>query len=120
MGIRNRIQGAAAALVLGVALCALPAPAVAFTSTCHFGVNAHQASNAALDLAAAAGIGWVRFDMNWFQFEPGSKGNFQWGEADRFINHAASLGLNVYITVAYSPSWAVAQPCNDADPDEVN
>ena len=90
-----------------------------FTSDCRFGVNAHQASNAALDLAAAAGIGWVRFDMNWLQFEP-QKGQYNWTEADRFIDHATTLGLNVFVTIAYSPSWAVAQPCNEADPNDEN
>ena len=104
------------ALVL--ALLWAPSSARGFTEACPYGVNAHQASNNALDLAAAAGIGWVRFDMNWFQFEP-SQGSFNWTEADRFINYADSLGLHVFVTVAYTPSWA-AQPCNDADADEWN
>lgn len=106
---------------LGLVLLSLslrPEPARGFTEQCRYGVNAHQSSNNALDLAAAAGIGWVRFDMNWFQFEP-SQGSYGWGEADRFMNHAASLGLHVFVTVAYTPSWA-AQPCNDADPNELN
>lgn len=86
---------------------------------CPYGVNAHQASNAALDLVAAAGIAWVRFDLNWLQFEP-DQGNFQWNEADRFVEHAASLGLSVYMTAAYTPMWAVGVPCNDADPNDAN
>jgi len=107
--------------VLAVLLGALAVTSVArgATEECPFGVNAHQASNAALDKVAAAGIGWVRFDMNWLQFEP-SKGNYNWKEADRFIDHAHGLGLHTFVTVAYSPSWAVQQPCNDADANPVN
>ncbi len=97
----------------------LAAPAAAFTEDCPFGVNAHQSSADALDLAAAAGIGWVRFDMNWFQFEP-SQDVYGWGAADSFITHADSLGLHVFVTIAYSPDWAVAGPCNNADPDDAN
>ncbi len=96
-----------------------PSRAEAFSPDCPFGVNAHQVSNSALDLAASAGIGWVRFDMNWFQFEP-LQGQYHWTEADRFIDHAQSLGSHVFVTIAYSPSWAVAQPCNDNDPDPAN
>jgi MYXO-CTERM domain-containing protein len=91
----------------------------ALDGACPFGVNAHQASDAALDLVEAAGISWVRFDMNWLQFEP-SQGTFDWTEADRFIGHATAKGLHVFVTVAYTPSWAVGVPCNDADPNPVN
>ena len=105
------LVGAAIALVAGRAEGATP--------SCPYGVNAHQAPNDTLDLAAAAGIGWVRFDMNWIQFEP-EQGNFQWTEADRFVDHASSLGLNVFMTVAYSPTWAVPGPCNEADPNPAN
>jgi len=104
-----------------VAACILlaGARAEAFTEDCRYGVNAHQASNATLDDAAAAGIGWVRFDFNWFQIEP-SKATFDWSVPDRFMNHAASLGLHVFATVAYTPPWAAPQPCNDAAADPVD
>ncbi|MBI4699645.1 MAG: cellulase family glycosylhydrolase [Deltaproteobacteria bacterium] len=110
---------AALSLAIPAALATLAGPAAAFTWGCPFGVNAHQASNAALDKVAAAGIGWVRFDMNWFQLEP-KQGQYDWQEPDRFIDHATGLGLHVFVTVAYSPKWAVAGPCNDNDPNKVN
>jgi len=106
-------------VLVGSAIALAASSAVGATPSCPYGVNAHQASNDTLDLAAAAGIGWVRFDLNWIQFEP-EQGNFQWTEADRFVDHASSLGLNVFMTVAYSPIWAVAGPCNEADPDPAN
>jgi hypothetical protein len=120
----TRIKRHAAARWLGALSLSATAvlatgPLRAATPSCRYGVNAHQASNATLDLAAAAGIGWVRFDMNWLQFEP-AQGNFDWTESDRFVDHASSLGLNVYITVAYTPPWAVGVACNDADPNPVN
>lgn len=106
--------------VLAAVATALAASEVrAADPACPWGVNAHQASNDALDLAAASGIAWVRFDMNWFQVEP-SHGSYSWTEADRFVDHARSLGLNVFVTVAYSPAWAVGVPCNDADPNDLN
>jgi len=77
-----------------------------------YGVNAHQASDEALQLVADAGIGWVRFDMNWFQMEP-SQGQFDWSIPDRFMARADQLGLGVFITVAYTPAWAVGEPCDD-------
>jgi hypothetical protein len=107
----------AGVVLLGFALTGDPAAAA--PESCRFGVNAHQVPDAALDLAAAAGIGWVRFDLNWWQFEP-KKGQYAWAVADGFIDHAVSLGLHVFITVAYSPSWAVQQPCNDNDPEPKN
>lgn len=107
------------AILPALALSLLPTEARALDPACPWGVNAHQASNAALDLVESAGISWVRFDMNWLQFEP-SKGNYDWTEADRFINHASSKGLSVFVTVAYTPMWAVGVPCNDADPNPVN
>ena len=58
----------------------LSALAVA-VEVCPYGVNAHQASNATLEQAADAGIGMVRFDMNWNQFEP-QKGQYDWSQGD--------------------------------------
>src|SRR5688572_22054233 len=111
MSNRTTIAAACAAAVLA-------AGTGARAGTCH-GVNGHQASNAALDLAAAAGNGFVRFDINWFQVEP-AEGVTDFTEPDRFIAHASSLGLGVFVTIAYTPSWAVSVPCNDADPNPVN
>ena len=91
-----------------------PLNAGAFTEECPYGVNAHQASDDALDLVAAAGIGWVRFDMNWFQFEPSDNG-YNWSEADRFVDKCDQLGIHVYMTVSYTPEWAVGVACNNAD-----
>jgi len=99
------------AILLAGAL-AVHSPAVAFDDDNPYGVNAHQAADEALDLVEQAGIGWVRFDMNWFQMEP-AQGQYDWTIPDRFMAKAESLGLGVFVTVAYSPQWAVAGPCDD-------
>jgi hypothetical protein len=91
-----------------------PSQAMAgFSSECPFGVNAHQASDGELDFAAAAGIGWVRMDFNWEQFEP-SRGTYDWTVPDRFVARAEALELNVFATVAYTPDWAVSGSCDNA------
>jgi MYXO-CTERM domain-containing protein len=107
------------AVAAAVTSFCIPSSGQAFTEDCRYGVNAHQASNATLDEAAAAGIGWVRFDFNWFQIEP-TESAYDWSIPDRFFAHAATQGLNVFATVAYTPSWAAPQPCNDADPEPLN
>ncbi|MCB9674492.1 MAG: hypothetical protein H6737_05205 [Alphaproteobacteria bacterium] len=82
---------------------------------CPFGVNAHQASDDELALAADAGIRLVRFDFNWFQVET-APGVFDWSIPDRFVDTAEAEGLAVYATVAYSPSW-IEPGCDDASGD---
>jgi hypothetical protein len=95
-----------------VALAAVPS-----YPDCPFGVNAHQAEDAALDQAAAAGVGWVRFDFNWLQFEP-AQDQFDWTVPDRFVDHADALGLQVYATIGYTPAWAAGSACDDASPNQ--
>ena len=98
-------------------LAMAPSPGVAaIDEDCPYGVNAHQATNDALDLAAMAGIGWVRFDMVWSQVEP-QDGAFDWTEVDRFISHATSIGLHVFVSISSTPEWAVGASCDDSDPD---
>ena len=103
------LPSAAATALLAMTLA--PGSAAAFPEDCAYGVNAHQVSNDALDLAADAGIAWVRFDMNWHQFEP-SPGSFNWTQADRFIDHATANGQHVFVTIAYTPQWAVGAAWN--------
>ena len=89
-----------------LALSLLAAPAES-----PYGVNAHLAGASDLQLAADAGFGWVRFDFNWFQIEP-SKGQFDWAAQDATIDAAVARGLNVFVTLAYTPQWAaVDQSC---------
>lgn len=82
-----------------------------------FGVNAHIPTTQALDAAQDAGLGWVRYDFNWFQMEP-SKGSYDWSFADAAVDGAAARGLQVYATLAYTPQWASASACTPGSGNE--
>ncbi len=69
------------------------------------GVNTHILHNDVYDAVAAAGIPWVRIDVNWFDIEP-QQGKFNWGEIDRVVNKALSLNMKIFATFAYTPGWA--------------
>lgn len=70
-----------------------------------YGINTHVPSAADLDQVAAAGIGWVRVDFNWNQLEP-ARDQYNWALADSVVNSAVARGLNVFVTLAYTPDWA--------------
>ena len=79
-----------------------------------YGINAHVPDTTMLDLAANAGIGWIRIDMNWFSMEP-ARDQYNWGYMDNVINGAAARGLEIFATLAYTPGWASGTG-NIADP----
>src|SRR5438132_9097108 len=66
-----------------------------------YGVNGHLPSGADLDAAAGAGIGWVRYDFNWFQIE-GTAGQFDWSAQDAAVAAAVGRGIDVFATLAYT------------------
>jgi hypothetical protein len=55
--------------------------------------------------AAAAGIAWIHVDFNWFMIEP-ARGVYDWTTTDAVVSEARARGLNVYATLAYTPTWA--------------
>ncbi|MCX7957718.1 MAG: hypothetical protein N3B13_01570 [Deltaproteobacteria bacterium] len=69
------------------------------------GVNTHILHNDVYDAVAAAGIPWIRIDVNWFDVEP-QQNKFNWNEIDRVVNKALSLNLKIFATFAYTPQWA--------------
>lgn len=79
-------------------------PAVAALGDNDLGVNVHNGTQAYIDAAAALGVTWVRVDANWFQLEPSSD-NHQWAPLDAAVMRANTAGLNVYMTLAYTPDW---------------
>ena len=68
------------------------------------GLNVHNGSPEFIAAAAALGVTWIRVDANWFSLEP-SDDNYQWQELDGAIDAANAAGLNVFITLAYTPDW---------------
>ncbi len=70
-----------------------------------YGINVHLASNNALAKAKAAGIAWIRIDVNWSVIEA-SKGRYAYTEVDRVVNYAAANGLSIYASIGSTPGWA--------------
>jgi hypothetical protein len=70
-----------------------------------YGINVHLAQNDALAKAKAAGIAWIRIDVDWSVIEAG-QGVFSFGEVDRVVDYAAANGLSVFATIANTPGWA--------------
>ena len=67
-----------------------------------------------LDLARAAGFGWVRQQVSWADIEPGHKGNFwdfdadrpTWARWDAIARLAAERNLQVIARLELPPDWA--------------
>lgn len=83
----------------------LSSPAFAVDPASPYGVNGHLPGTPAIEAAADAGFGWIRYDFNWFQLEPVND-QFQWAATDAAVDTAVAEGLNVFVTLAYTPAWA--------------
>ena len=90
-----------AGILLGVAM-----PSAAITiSPLPYGINVHLVRNEVLAKVKAAGIAWIRIDIDWSVIEA-SKGRFSYGEVDRVVNYASSNGLSIYASIGNTPGWA--------------
>ncbi len=69
----------------------------------HVGINVHVANNGVVDLVSETGAHWIRVDANWFQMEP-SRGTYHWFQDDG-VREAIAAGIDVYMTIAYTPEW---------------
>ena len=70
-----------------------------------YGINVHLAQNETLAKVKAAGITWIRIDVNWSVIEA-SKGKAVYTDVDRVVNYAAANGLSVYASIGSTPGWA--------------
>jgi hypothetical protein len=70
-----------------------------------YGINVHLAQNETLAKVKAAGITWIRIDINWNQIES-TKDKFDFSEVDRVADYAAANGLSVYASIGSTPGWA--------------
>jgi endo-1,4-beta-mannosidase len=57
----------------------------------------------------------VRGDVNWPDVEP-EQGTFIWDGIDQFANDLRDVGLNGYLTIAYTPAWACNGNPNNSTP----
>jgi len=97
----KKLQVIAGAALL---LAALPLAGVTISPQ-PYGINVHVAQNETLAKAKAAGIAWIRIDIDWNVIEA-SKGRFTFTEVDRVVNYASANGLSVYASIAFTPAWA--------------
>lgn len=109
---RTRIRATlAAALLAVIPLAATPQGDAATQLTAitispqPYGINVHLAQNNALAKAKAAGIAWIRIDVDWSVIEA-AKGSFHYSEVDRVVNYAAANGLSVLASIGSTPGWA--------------
>lgn len=88
-------------------VCALVAALAAATAAtaAPYGINAHVPDAARLDRAAQAGIRWIRCDFNWYMLEP-AQDQFDWALFDQLVAQANARGIQIFATIAYTPSWA--------------
>lgn len=70
------------------------------------GLNVHQSADVGPDVTAAAGLGWVRIDLNWLDVYPDAAGPADWARFDALVDAAAARGLSVLAVVGYGPVWA--------------
>lgn len=74
-------------------------------STLPYGINVHLAANDVLAKVKAAGIAWMRIDVDWSAIEA-SRGNPRFDDVDRVVNYAAANGLSVFASIFGTPGWA--------------
>lgn len=74
-------------------------------------------NGATADLAplAAAGVEWIREDLNWAQTEPRNN-QYDWSRLDNLLAAASRNRISVLGIVDYSAPWASTDPTGGGDP----
>jgi hypothetical protein len=70
-----------------------------------YGINVHLSQNDVLARVKAAGIAWIRIDVDWSAIEA-SQGTRRYEDVDRVVDFAAANGLSVYASIGNTPGWA--------------
>ena len=58
-----------------------------------------------LEMARAAGIGWIKQQFSWEEIEPQRKGEFAWAKYDRIVDLAGRYGLQIIARLDRPPDW---------------
>ncbi|MCL4506454.1 MAG: beta-galactosidase [Chloroflexi bacterium] len=66
-----------------------------------------------LSMVREMGAAWIVEFFPWAYLEP-AKGQYQWGVADRIIQHANRQGLRVIARLGFAPGWARPDPHTQA------
>jgi hypothetical protein len=70
------------------------------------GINIHIPPGDVIDACVDLGVRWVRVDNNWLENQPSSGPPAYIPALDDAVSRAVASGLNVYMTIAYTPAWA--------------
>jgi hypothetical protein len=92
-------------LFTGFLLLAAMRLATVTISPLPYGINVHLAQSNVLAKVKAAGIAWIRIDVNWNVIEA-SKGKPVYTDVDRVVDYAAANGLSVLASIGATPQWA--------------
>ncbi|MFO0628872.1 MAG: sugar-binding protein [Polyangiales bacterium] len=90
--------------VFAVALLLALATPRAARAQDHVGLNVHVPAPELLELCAAAGVTWARMDGDWLSLNP-ARGRFEWAALDRSVDAANARGIQVFLTLGYTPAW---------------
>jgi hypothetical protein len=58
-----------------------------------------------LEMARAAGIGWIKQQFSWEEIEPRRKGEFEWAKHDRIVDLAEQYGMQIIARLDRPPDW---------------
>ncbi|MET0779705.1 MAG: cellulase family glycosylhydrolase [Candidatus Saccharimonadales bacterium] len=64
-----------------------------------------------LDAMKAAGVTWVRIDMQWYTVQPSNANSYDWSVYDRAIDAINQHGLKTLAILDYAPAWAATNGC---------
>ncbi len=102
-------------VLLALLLIFFSAACQARPSSVQIGMTLHlrEADAASLsrqfDLMAPMKVRWVRVDIDWSAIESNA-GQYDWTTSDLIVDEARARGIQVLAVLAYSPTWAVANP----------
>ena len=81
------------------------------------GICCHIPNAAAVSKLKQCKFKWARIDINWFDIES-VKGKFNWTDLDNAISQCSGSDINVYASIAYTPSWMASRLSSPPDGNE--
>ncbi len=70
------------------------------------GMNTHVPADDVIEACVDLGVGWIRVDNNWLENQPTPGAPAYVAALDSAVTTAGARGLDVYMTIAYTPIWA--------------
>ena len=66
----------------------------------------HWKQEKTLEMARAAGIGWIKQQFSWEEIEPNRKGEYDWAKYDRIVDLAQRYGMQIIARLDRPPDWS--------------